>query len=113
MATIYSVESVNVTLEKKKPPNLIVAAVGTVTTGGWSNFSLSKIEYVTPPTDGVQEFSFEGTKPTGAVTEALESGKEASTKLLDVDVDNYWGAGLPLTGVRVNASSNSKETALA
>jgi len=112
MSTIYSVEEVTLAFERSLPPNLIVTAVGTVSTGGWSNFRLSKIEHVTPPEDGIQEFSFDGTPPSGIATQAFESHKMAFARLNEIDEDNYWGPGIRIAGIRVVANTNMIEVNL-
>ena len=112
MAEVYSIEKLDLVLEKSLPPNLIVTAVGTVNSGGWSNFSLSQVEYLTPPKDGVQEYAFIGDPPSGIATQALESNKQAFARIERVDQANYWGPGLPIKGVRVTTSSNKMEATL-
>jgi len=109
MSTILSVEEVTYALEKSLPPNLIVSAVGTVNSGGWSKFELARVEHVTVPSDKIQEFSFEGKAPTGIVTHALVPNNMAHARIEEIDIENYWGLGLALTGVRVVASSNALE----
>ena len=53
------------------PKQLVVEAYGQVTTGGWTNPTLSPRTYVAPPTGGIWEFDFTAVKPTGMVTQAL------------------------------------------
>lgn len=65
---IYSVLSfTDVDIIKTNPPALFVAAVGLVNTSGWSNPVLIPRTYVNPPADGIQEFDFFATPPSGIV----------------------------------------------
>jgi len=87
--------------------DLIVVAIGEVPTSGWTNPGLSAAIYFTPPSDGIQDFTFYVDPPRGYVIQmplpiiASESAK--------VDVANYWGEGQPLKGVRVHSKSNHIE----
>ena len=112
MEVLYSVETVDLAWQKKLPPNIIVTASGTASSGGWSDFALSQHVHIQPPADGVQEFTLVGRPPAGPATEALAPGKIAVAVLHDVDEANYWGEGLPLNGVRVHAASNKIECKL-
>ncbi len=112
MTEVYSVDKLDLAIEKSLPPNLIITAEGTVNTGGWSNFSLSMVVYIDAPDDGIQEYIFVGTKPTGNVTEGFESEKVAVARIEELDKQNYWGDGKPLKGIRVKAYSNSLEKKL-
>lgn len=107
MARIMAVDQVDLTLLKSNPPQVHVAAVGRVTTSGWSAPELTAWVYVMPPADGIQDFDFVATPPTGMVLDVI-SPISAETSLT-VDPANYWGPGKPLRGVRVHAQTNSKE----
>ena len=107
MTEVYSVDKIDLAYEKSLPPNLLITAEGTVNTGGWSNFCLSIVIYINPPKDGIQDYVFIGTKPTGNVTEGFEGEKIAHARIDEFDKDNYWGPGQPLKGIRVKAYSNS------
>ena len=110
---IFSVDEIFVYITRTKPPWLIVHALGRTATTGWSNGTLSKYVYLTPPDDGVQEFDFIADTPaSGSQVLNVLTPISAHAELSNIDIDNYWGKGLPLMGVRVIAVSNSKELVL-
>lgn len=101
---VHSVDSVDIELEKKNPPNVIVKAKGQVTSSGWTNPQLAARVYVQPPADGVQELDFIATEPTGMSTPAM----------VDVYAELNMGEAEPwIRGYRVIAETNSKETVYA
>ncbi len=51
---------------------LTLAVTAIAPTSGWKDVSLSKIEYVKPPEDGLQDFVLSATAPTTPVDEVLE-----------------------------------------
>lgn len=99
---VYSVESIRFSLNKAKPPQLIVQAIGTVPTSGWSNGRLEPVLHVEKPADGIQEFKFVATPPQSIVLQVL-------TPIEGI-------GGIPLQdwtiGIRVLALSNSREIAI-
>ena len=98
--TILRVDTVTVDLEKTNPPQLTVQAEGQVSSLGWTAPKLSIYVYVVPPADGIQEFDFMATPPSGVVAPSTEKVK-ASYTIRDMP---SW-----VLGVRVHASSNNVE----
>jgi hypothetical protein len=97
---IYRVDAIELSLNKKNPPELVITARGTCSTPGWQDIQLSIYEYVTPPADGMQEFDFVGTPPSGIVTQVLTP---VSAEYLMPDPPKW------LRGVRIHAATNSLE----
>ncbi len=102
---VASVESGTFALQKKLPPNVVVSAEGTVTTSGWKNGELTSWVYVTPPEDGILDLDFVAERPSGLVLQVI-SPIAGQCVLIDVDLENYWGPGKPLTGFRIHAANN-------
>lgn len=105
----YAVDRVFLTLEKSNPPNLLITAKGRVSTPLWSNPVLVAHHHISPPADAVQEFECIATPPpkgTALIQKLTEIS--SSTILPAVDIDNYWGEGQPLKGVRCLGQSNAK-----
>lgn len=50
---------------------LVVEVVALAPTGGYTNVALSKVEYVTPPQDGLQEIILSYTTPTGPNSDVI------------------------------------------
>ena len=98
---IYEVKSVELSFEKKNPPNALVKAKGIVTTGGYKKPRLSPVIYVTPPADGIQDLRFEIDSPGGMVTQVIT---EHETPLLKIPSIPKW-----FKGVRVIAEKNKIE----
>lgn len=95
---VLSVEGIDLTMLKSNPQQLIVTANGTVPTLGWTNGELALREHI--PADGVYEFDFIATPPSGIVGQAIMP-ISASWHFESIPDD--------LTGVRVFAKQNSKE----
>jgi hypothetical protein len=100
MAQVYKVNEVTVTLEKSKPPVLVVVAKGETRTSGYTNGRLERRQYVIPPADGLQDYDFVADPPRGVATGAL-SPIEATDRWEDPP---SW-----LKGSRVHAESNQME----
>ena len=64
---ITSVQKVFFSINKSNPPQLSVTAAGTVNSSGWHDGKLIARVYAAPPQDGIQEFDFVATIPTGLV----------------------------------------------
>lgn len=95
---VGKVLKVELTIEKILPPNLVIAAIGEMYSGGWSNPRLEPYVYITPPVDGIYEFDFVVDVPSGPTTEPVE----------EVKAEFVWEA-FPedhLKGVRVYAQKN-------
>lgn len=111
MPRILSVDTVRLALNKKNPPDLVVAATGEVTSTGWSDIELSPYIYITPPQDGVWDFDFVGKPPRGFANLVILP-VSASFVVPDVDLANFWGEGMPLKGVRVHSATGAVEGTL-
>lgn len=88
-----------IVFDKKNPPNIHIDAKGLVSSLGWSNGLLIPRVYVKPPADGIQDFDFVATRPTGPVPLPLATicgsgGIEMAP----------W-----MCGVRVHAKNNAVE----
>jgi len=106
---IFAVNDIETSLLESNRPALLVSSNGRVVSSGWCGPELAQYFYLTPPTDGIQEFDFIATRPpAGGVVLPSLAPVRAEFLLLDVDLENYWGAGQRLRGVRVYAVSNSK-----
>ncbi|MHB8270483.1 hypothetical protein [Bradyrhizobium sp.] len=102
MATkkVYQVTSVDLKIQKSKPPIVQVTAEGTVRTGGWTNGRLDLVVYITPPADGIQDLIFVADEPTGGSTDAIT---KITSQELDLGRVADW-----MKGVRVSAETNDK-----
>jgi hypothetical protein len=100
---IYQVDSVTITYIKKNPPEYRIDATGKTTTSGWSNGSLSAVEYVQAPPDGVYDYQFVGEPPSGISTQVLTP--ISTSKALEKMPKGF-------RGVRVHAVTNAKEAFL-
>ena len=67
MEEVYSVESVCFHINKINPPQLMVQAMGTVNSSGWSGGVLEPVQYIEQPQDGIQDFTFLAVRPSGTV----------------------------------------------
>ena len=103
---IYDVGKVDVALTRSIPPDLIITAKGRTSTSGWTDPHLTQWIYIQPPKDGILDFDFTAKKPTGRVLQVL-TDIVGGAQLPEIDIDNYWGEGMPLRGVRVHAVNNS------
>ncbi|MCR9140364.1 MAG: hypothetical protein NXI27_30655 [Alphaproteobacteria bacterium] len=102
MSEVYSVQDVHFHISKSNPPQLIVHAIGMTSTSGWTGGNLLPRQYVTPPSDGIQDFDFVGTPPTGIALQVLTPvGGDGEVILED------W-----MKGVRVHAKSNNMSVSL-
>ena len=96
--SIYSVESVKLTIVKTNPPSLLIEANGLVPTSGWTEPELQGRIYIQPPPDGIWDFDFVATAPSGIVIEVF-------TKIYAA---HLWQGNLnQLKGVRVHSSTNA------
>jgi hypothetical protein len=79
---------------------VFVFATDKTRTSGWKNPSLDPVMYITPPADGIQEFNFRATPPSGI-----------SLQVLTPIAAEYTWPNPPkwLRGVRVNAEINKKQ----
>ena len=103
MATknVYEVTSVDLRIQKSKPPIVQVTAEGTVRTTGWKNGRLEAVVYVMPPVDGIQDLNFVADEPSGITQPTITPIKSQE---LDLGRVSEW-----MKGVRVIAETNKKE----
>lgn len=106
MGRIYSVESVTITWAGIATPVPVISAIGTVTSGGWSRARLVEFVYVTPPTDGILDLDFTAEPPSGIATTVMLP--ITAGKLIGKSIDEFWGKGKALKGVRVHSASNDQ-----
>ena len=111
MTRIYSVDSIDLALIKKNPPDLLVMASGRVTSSGWANTRLEPFIYIVPPADGVLDCDMAATPPASGNI-VLPVITPVAADLVIADVENYWGPGKPLRGVRIHSVSNTKTALL-
>lgn len=102
---ILEVTDVQVQILKSHPPKLVIIASGKVPTSGWSHGALVPWIYVTVPQDGIQDLDFVATPPDG-ISLPVVLGIAAQITV-EADIQNYWGPGKPLAGVRIHARDNS------
>ncbi len=99
---VYQVSFVHAAISKTMPPQLSVAAVGEVSSGGWKSPEIVPRIYIRPPADGVQEFDFFATPPAGmAIQVILPISASVEVERLE------W-----ITGVRVYSANNSVESSI-
>lgn len=68
---VMAVHDVSIAILKTYPPQVIVSAIGTVSTGGWRDPQLAPHVYIDPPVDGVQGYDFVATPPAGYAIQVL------------------------------------------
>jgi hypothetical protein len=112
-AKIYCIDSIDLTLIKTDPPGLIVGVTGRVVSTGWKNLELSTYVYLEPPADPIQDFDVVAQRPdSGAIVLPGLTPIRGDLALTPIDIDNYWGPGKPLKGVRCHGVANAKTTLL-
>lgn len=109
---IHQVTEASYAFLKKMPPDLVISATGMAATSGWTDPELGAWVYLTPPSDGVQDFDFIAKRPDGIVLQVL-TPISAHTVLPDIDIGSYWGDGQPLTGFRIHALEGAVEVLFA
>jgi len=90
---VSTIKNVSYSIERSNPANLLVTLTATLPSGGYSDFVLSRAVYKKPPKDGIQDYYFQATPPSGPATQAL----------IDKEASNRWIA-FPgwVTGVRIH-----------
>ena len=82
----------------KSPRGLRLCAVGTVPTAGWTKPTLKPVVYVQAPPDGIYDFDFEATPPSGIVIQRLTM----------VRAFKVWpNAPKSVKGVRIHGAKNA------
>ncbi|MEO7602030.1 MAG: hypothetical protein ABIS39_02030 [Sphingomicrobium sp.] len=99
---VAEVTDVSTSWLESEPPFLVVNAKGKVGTPGWTNPTLTRAVYVTPPADGIQEYDFSATPPTGIVQQVVTAIAAA---------DRWHDPANWVKGVRVKSATNSMEEA--
>lgn len=70
---VKKILKVEYTFEKIAPPNLVVTVEGQVNTGGYTNVTLKRATYVTPPKDGIQDYTLYATPPDGIALQVIST----------------------------------------
>jgi hypothetical protein len=107
MSRIYDVTEVQLELQKSNPPTINVIARGRVPSAGWHDPRLEPRIYITPPADGIQDFDFVATSPSGNQIQVFRPIEAQAS--LPRGPEDYWGKGRPLVGVRIHAQENKME----
>jgi hypothetical protein len=97
---VYEVTSAQVGINKRLPPQVSIVAEGVVRTLGWTNGRLKPYIYVQPPPDGIYDFDFVATPPSGPAGDALAP-----------IISKEYVMPLPrgFRGVRIHAETNKME----
>ena len=109
MPSIYSVDQVTVKIVRTDPPTLILLAEGRVASTGWTDPRLDMRFFALPPRDGVLEYDFIARRPPAEQTILpMLTPVHADTTVSPLDLDNHWGPGAPLRGIRVHAQETTR-----
>ncbi len=102
-AKLLDVKHIDLAILKSNPPQLSITVFGSAPTLGWTSANLVPYVYITPPEDGIYDFDFVGTPPSGPAGEMITPA-----------VTNYVWPDYPpeLKGVRIHASLNEMEKLL-
>lgn len=98
------IKDVAVDVQGGKPPALVVKATGEVTNTGFSSAKLARVKYVTPPADGVQEYTLTAVPPDGPAGQAI-TDVTASDSWANYEAEAPW-----LKGVRVKGAGDGVKT---
>ncbi len=74
--TVKRVLSATLTVETG---SLTVTAVGQVPTGGYTRPTLTRVNYIRRPPDGIQDYTFQATPPAGPATQVISEVKASDT----------------------------------
>jgi hypothetical protein len=100
-----TVDNATAVILKSNPPQVGIAAAGTVSTTGWTHPALEPWFYIAPPADGILDFDFGAMPPDHIVLPMTMP--IAAHAVITRDPRDYWGEGKPLAGVRIHARQNS------
>lgn len=100
---VYEITAVRLSLIKILPPKLAIEVDAIVPTTGYTDPELVEYVYVHPPLDGIYDFDFYATPPSGPSLDVLSP---ITAKYL---MDPMPG---DLKGIKVHASNNSKTALL-
>lgn len=95
---IYSVTSVDLSLNRKLPPDLVIDAHGETRSNHWTDPELQPWIYIEPPLDGVYDFDFVAQPPSGP----------SNPVITPIQAQHVW-KDLPdhVRGIRVHSETNS------
>ena len=96
--TVKKILKVEHSEQEINPPNLVVKAVGEVSTGGYTNAKLTRTVYVTPPKDGIQDYTLTADAPTGPAIQVI-SKVDASDTWKGYAIEAPWVKGVRVHGV--------------
>jgi hypothetical protein len=100
MAQVYEVTAVDAFFNKTRPVEFVVTAEGTTRTGGYTNPRLERVIYVTVPVDGIQDYDFVATPPSGVSTD----------QITPIAAEDIWEDPPSwVRGARVRSETNSME----
>lgn len=101
-AKVLAVDEVGAVTTRSIPPYLVMHATGRVSSGGWMNGKLLPATYIQEPPDGIWDFDFVATMPSGpAINVILPISANITLQL------PKW-----CKGIRIHASSNFMEQIL-
>lgn len=101
MTTILEVKYLQLFTITGAPSRTYILTIGSVPTPGYSNPELSAHIYITPPADGIQDFTFSAREPSGGLSPDVIS----DVAFFGEVETNFSGA----KGVRVHGSTNKME----
>jgi hypothetical protein len=96
---VYEIKDVRLTAYRSVPPKLLIEVDAIVPTPGFTDPELAEYIYVQPPPNGIYDFDFYATPPSGPTTQVLSL---ISASYLMEPMPNS------LKGVEVHASNNSQ-----
>jgi len=89
--------SIDIALEKRLPPNLLVTATGEVPTPNHKGI-LTRAVYAKPPADGIQDYHLKTSPPSGVVPQVI-STVTASDRWEDYQSQAPWLKGVRIHGI--------------
>jgi hypothetical protein len=104
--TVPQILAAEISVTDAVPPVVTIHARGQVNSGGWSAPRLVKTAFGEIPADGIQDFEFIATPPSGPATAALQE-IEAEFRWDTVLVDAPW-----LRGIRVHGADEAPKEVL-
>lgn len=93
---VKTILKVDYRVQEISPPNLVVTAVGQVNTGGFTKPMLLRVQYATPPADGIQDYVLFAVPPSGPATQVISEVKASDTW------NRYMKEAPWLKGIRVH-----------
>ncbi|MGH0256291.1 hypothetical protein NKY39_12090 [Sinorhizobium meliloti] len=105
---ISIVDTMDAIFAASNTPALVIHAAGRVLGSGWTSPDLGRHVYMVPPSDGIQGLDFLAAAPDSGIHVPVVTPIHVDLLLAPIDIENYWGPGAPLLGVRVHAVENAK-----